>query len=90
MPVAHDDVQRSLAWQKHEIDFSTAPLSDMVTEFNRYNEHKLVIADERLASKHFGGSFRSDDYAGFVRMLKQNFNVDSREENGTTVLNLAP
>jgi transmembrane sensor len=87
--VVPDEIQRELAWQKHRIEFAAAPLSEMVVEFNRYNRHKLVIGDEHIASMRYGGSFRSDDYAGFVRMLQKNFSVKVEERDGQTVLKLA-
>jgi transmembrane sensor len=83
------EVQREFAWQKHRIEFAAAPLSEMVAEFNRYNRHKLMIGDEHIASMRYGGSFRLDDYAGFVRMLRENFSVNAEEKDGKTVLKLA-
>lgn len=69
------EVERALAWQERRLEFAAAPLATMVAEFNRYNRHQLVIADPELATQRFGGTFRADDPAGFVRVLEANFRV---------------
>ena len=87
--VPADEVQRRLAWQGGRLDFSDTPLGEMVTEFNRYNRRKLAVPDAELAAMRFGGSFRPDDRAGFVRMLHENFGIVAEEEGERTVLRAA-
>jgi transmembrane sensor len=86
VPVQADEVQRLLAWQGRRLDFSDTPLAEMAAEFNRYNRHQLVIVDENLAAMRFGGSFRPDDRAGFVRMLQEHFGVRAEERKNQTIL----
>ena len=86
IPVSREEIQRALAWQGRRLDFDLATLGEIAAEFNRYNEHKLVIADSALAQERFGGSFRPDDQAGFVRMLQQNFGVAVEETEKATLL----
>jgi transmembrane sensor len=86
IPVSREEIQRELAWQERRLDFELATLREIAAEFNRYNHHKLVIGDPDLAQKRFGGSFRPDDLAGFVRMLQQNFGVAVDETERATVL----
>lgn len=88
--VSSDEIQRALSWQERRLDFELAPLSEIVAEFNRYSRHKLVIGDPALAAKRFGGSFRPDDQAGFVRMLRENFGVTVQETETATVLRAGP
>ena len=80
------EIQRQLAWRERRLDFVSAPLADIVQEFNRYNRHKLVIGDPGLATQRFGGSFKPDDREGFVRMLQENFGVGAEVTEGQTVL----
>ncbi|MGH8018374.1 MAG: FecR family protein, partial [Opitutaceae bacterium] len=77
--VQPEEIRRELAWQQSRLDFEAASLAEMVAEFNRYNHHKLVIADPALAARRFGGSFKADDRRGFVRMLQENFGVRAEE-----------
>lgn len=92
-PVARvpaDEAARRLAWQDGRLDFFDTPLGEMVAEFNRYNRHQLTIADPVLAGVRFGGAFRPDDRAGFVRALRQNFGVQVEERENQTLLRPAP
>ena len=83
------EIERSLAWQERRLEFVSAPLAEMVAEFNRYNRRKLVIADAALAAQRFGGVFRPDDSAGFVRTLEINFGVVTEQQPDQTILRLA-
>lgn len=87
--VPADELQRKLAWQGGRLDFSDTALGEMVAEFNRYNRRKLVVPDAELAATRFGGSFRPDDRAGFVRILRENFGIVAEERAGETVLHAA-
>ena len=86
IPVSAEEMQRELAWQERRLDFELATLGEIVAEFNRYNRHKLVIGDPALAQRRYGGSFKPDDQAGFVRMLQENFGVAVEETETSTVL----
>lgn len=84
--VSSEEMQRKLAWQHRRMDFELATLGEIVADFNRYNTHKLIIGDPALAERRFGGSFRPDDQAGFVRILQENFGVTVRETDAATIL----
>ncbi|MGH7946752.1 MAG: FecR family protein [Opitutaceae bacterium] len=88
--VATDEMQRELAWQEQRLEFVSASLADIAAEFNRYNRQKLVMGDERLAAKRFGGAFQANDPERFVRMLRENFPVLVEVREGETILRLAP
>lgn len=88
--VSHEETQRALAWRERRLDFELAALSEIVAEFNRYNRHKLVIGDAELAQKRFGGSFKSDDPEGFVRMLQESCGLIVEESEAATVLRTGP
>lgn len=84
--VTREEMQREFAWRERRLEFELAPLGEIVAEFNRHNRHKLVIGDADLARKRFGGSFRADDPAGFVRMLQESFGLVVEESEAATVL----
>src|SRR5690606_33297201 len=85
-----DALRRPTAWQEGRLDFEAAPLSEIVAEFNRYHQRKLVIVDANLAAQRFGGSFNPGDREGFVRMLQQNFGVVVEQSEDTIRLLAAP
>ena len=82
------EIKQALAWQSRRLDFDATPLRDIVAEINRYNRHKLVIADARLEDRRFGGSFPAGDYATIVRMLEANFGVVAERRGEETRLRL--
>lgn len=73
--VAAIDIDRALAWQARQLEFVSAPLAEMIAEFNRHNRQQIVIEDPGLAQQRFGGTFLPDDVAGFVRLLEAHFGV---------------
>jgi transmembrane sensor len=87
-PVEPQGIAQALAWQQRRLDFESTPLPDMVAEINRYNRHKLVIADPRLETHRFGGSFPAGDYETFVRLLETNFGIIAERRKGETLLRL--
>lgn len=88
--VSNEEMARTLAWQQNRLEFESAPLADIVAQFNRYNQHQLIVADPALAQQHFGGAFKPQDHAGLVRMLRQNFGVVAEETEHATVLRAKP
>jgi transmembrane sensor len=84
--VAPAEAARELAWQDRRLEFIDAPLRDVVTEFNRYNRHKLVIVDARLNERRFGGIIRADNGEAFVRLLESRFSVRAERREAETLL----
>jgi transmembrane sensor len=82
------EIKQALAWQAHRLTFDAAPLADIVAEMNRYNRHKLVIADPALHAQRFGGSFPAGDCETIVRMLETNFGVLAERGENETKLRL--
>ena len=64
-----------LAWQPRLLDFTDAPLAELVAEFNRRNPVQLVVADPALAARRLSATFRSDNVEGFVRLMESDFGM---------------
>jgi transmembrane sensor len=79
----------ALAWREGRLEFFDTPLSEVVSEFNRYNQHKIVIADPVLASRRFGGAFASHRIEPLLELLQQSFGVVSENRGNETVIRLA-
>lgn len=86
VPVTADDLARLLAWQPQLLDFSSAPLSRVVTEFNRRNHLQIVVADEALGRMPIVASFRSDNIDGFLRLLEITANVKAEHEGDNRIV----
>lgn len=88
--VAPTEIGQALAWEERRLEFVATPLGDIVAEFNRYNLHKLVITDPRLAARRFGGTFPASDYEELVRLLEADFGAVAERGENETKLRLAP
>jgi len=88
VPVNAVEIRQTLAWKVRRLDFDETTLEDIVAEFNRYNRHKLIVADPRLKDRRFGGSFPASDHGTFVRMLEANFGVEAEDRADETLLRL--
>lgn len=80
------EAARVLAWHGRHLEFSDELLVNIAAEFNRYNPHRLVIADAELGAQRFGGKFPANDFATFVRLLETNFGVMVERRENETVL----
>ena len=64
-----------LAWQPRLLDFTNAPLSEIVADFNRRNPVQLAVDDATLGVLRLSAAFRSDNVEGFVRLMESDFGM---------------
>lgn len=64
------DLTRVTAWTDRRVIFDDAPLAEVVTEFNRYNDRQLVLNDSRLAAREVTGVFQVHDLDVLVSFLR--------------------
>jgi transmembrane sensor len=81
------EIARVLAWQHRMLEFTAAPLGEIVAEFNRRNAVQIVVADPELAAVRVSASFRSDNIDGFVRLVEMGFGARA-DRNGTNEIRL--
>ena len=77
------EIEARLAWKPRLLDFTNAPLAEIVAEFNRRNPVRLVLADDALRQLRLSATFRSDNVEGFVRLMESDFgmNVSWRDDD---------
>jgi transmembrane sensor len=63
------------AWQPRLLDFTNAPLSEIVRDFNRSNPVRLVVGEPALGALRLSATFRSDNIEGFVRLMESDFGM---------------
>lgn len=80
------EIKRALSWQDGRLVFESAPLADMVAEFNRYTSKRLVIETPELAERQFGGTFVASDTATFLELLRETRDVVTEEQADRVVL----
>lgn len=71
------EIEARLAWQPRLLDFTDAPLAEIVAEFNRRNPVRLTLADARLRDVRLSAAFRSDNVEGFVRLMESDFGMQA-------------
>ena len=59
--IAASSPQRSTSWTRGRIEFENTPLVDVLSEFQRYRDVRIVIDDESIRQLKLTGSFDSHD-----------------------------
>ncbi len=75
----------ALSWRDGLLIFERKPLGEVAAEFNRYNQVKLDV-DPSATGVIVDGSFRATNVAGFLRLLKQGFGVESVPDGRTELV----
>ena len=65
------DLARVTAWTERRLIFSATPLTDVVDEFNRYNERRLVLQGAGVHELRINGVFSSMDSVALLAFLKE-------------------
>ncbi|HVZ67853.1 MAG TPA: FecR domain-containing protein [Rhizomicrobium sp.] len=76
-----DTLQTQLGWQRGVLVFHHATLAEVASEYNRYNDRRIVIADPEVAKLTISATLPTNDVDGFARMA-QNF-LGLHVKNGT-------
>lgn len=85
-PVTPSELEARLAWRPQLLDFTNAPLPEIVAEFNRRNPVRLVLGDPRLAAFRLSAKFRSDNAEGFVRLMISDFGLRAERRGEGEIL----
>ena len=78
------EIARRLLWQQKMLAFDGNTLQQVIDEFSRYTSVHLLIADAETASIRVGGYFRSDDIAGLLTSLEENFAISVEQVAANT------
>lgn len=80
---ASQAIEASLAWRNGQIALTGQSLGVAASEYNRYNQTKIVIQDPELAGEHLLGRFSANDPDGFSKAIAAAFDVEVRHVNNT-------
>jgi transmembrane sensor len=86
VPVTPQVIAQQLNWQPQRLDFSSAPLSVALAEFNHRNRVQFVLADADLATVPIVASIRSDNVEGFARFLESSPMIVVERRNGAEIV----
>jgi transmembrane sensor len=88
--VRHVSSTAALAWRSGYLIYENAPLTEVVSDINRYFVAKIVIGDSRAASQHFSGVLRIDRQSAILETLSHLLPVEAhRRSDGQIVLQTA-
>jgi transmembrane sensor len=59
-----------MAWRRGILVFRNTPLAEVVSEFNRYNATKLVIADPSITREKIVANVKANDYESFLQLAE--------------------
>jgi len=78
----HPDLQAATAWREHRLVFSSADLTEVADEFNRYNERQIVIRNDEHLPFEVSGAFSVTDLPSLLAFLhaQQNIEVDESKD----------
>lgn len=80
------EIEARLAWQPRLLDFTDAPLAEIVAEFNRRNPVRLMIEATSLREVKLSATFRSDNVEGFVRLMESDFGMKIERRNDSEIV----
>jgi transmembrane sensor len=75
-----------LSWRRGLLAFDNARLADVVAEFNRYNDQKIVIADPAVNRLVIGGTFPTTDINAFTELAQDVLGLHVEKRGDRTVI----
>jgi len=79
-------ISRRVAWQNQMLAFDGDRLSDVVAQFNRYNDRQLIIVEPAVAELRIGGFFKPTNLDAFVSILESDFGVRAKMDGSDRLL----
>lgn len=72
---SEERVESALAWRNGMLTFDQSTLAEAATEFNRYSQKRIEIADPEAANIRIGGTFRASGMDDFVALLRDAYGL---------------
>jgi transmembrane sensor len=79
-------IDKVTAWQRGQLIFDDAPLSEAAAEFNRYGPNKIAIDGHRVGKLRVGGVFRIGDPSSFAQAMANAYQLRVINRGNTIVL----
>lgn len=81
-PLSEVQVARAIAWREGFIDLEGRTLAEAASEFNRYNQQRVVIEDPALARERVVGRFSISDPLSFANAAAAMLGAHVHTEDG--------
>jgi transmembrane sensor len=90
MPAKKANLAAATAWTEGLLMFDSAPLSEVVQEFNRHNLKPMAIMDDRLSEVRISGIFPATGAERLTGFLRERFDIVVQEHDDAIRLSLQP
>lgn len=84
--VSLGEMNQLLSWKPQMFEFDSTPLSEVIEEFNSWNQTHLVIGDTELAGLPIVASFRSANVEHFVELLQMSVDLEIEREGDERII----
>ena len=81
--ISQINVEEVSKWQNGIAVFEDTPLSDVITELNKYTDEQLIIRDPSVARLKVTGTFRTGNLARFARTIAETHPVRVLKRSAT-------
>jgi transmembrane sensor len=87
-PLSAEELAKAVSWRTGTVYFENSPLTEVVTELNRYSAEQLILEDDALRTLRVGGTFQTGPQgaAALRRMLEQNYDIGVRRQGSDIYL----
>ena len=75
--LAKDEADDRTAWKRGMLVFRGEPLREVLKEFTRYTDQKLIPNDDSIGDIPVGGVYRTADVDGLLMALRENFGLQT-------------
>ena len=69
------DIDKKLSWREGKLVFNGEPLSQVIEEFGRYTDTRIIIPSKKVRSLKVGGIFEIGDTVAMLDALEQGFGI---------------
>lgn len=90
MPAKKANLAAATAWTEGLLMFDSAPLREVVQEFNRYNVKPMMIMDARLLDLRISGIFPATGAERLTGFLRERFDIVVQEREDAIRLSTQP
>jgi transmembrane sensor len=84
--ISANELKEKLAWKDQIIDMVSAPLEEILIEFRRFNQRKVIIYDEELKRMRMTVAIKPDNLEDFIDLLELSSGVKATDTPSGSIL----
>lgn len=80
------ELRERLAWKDQIIDMVSAPLEEILNEFSRFDNRKVIVSDETLKRMRMTVAIKPDNLEDFIDLLELSAGIRAEENEEGSIL----